>query len=358
MGVILYNNPPQPQLLRNSSFEEPLSALRTVGNWYFTGDVTRQTEVVAFGGFAAKMVGPASLVQESEDLARTGSTTIGVLVRSEASSQEGKLSFKFELLDGVGNVLFEDSRSLKAPTSTGFSIVYVTVNTPTIAGAFLGKVTYSVEANGTYFLDNGKAQAGVFPTQWTPFPGGGEPDIPDIPTTYSIPNDEVQDPILAAGGATINLSSIFNTQQTSGQKNSARKAAEDAGDTPIGGGDTEECVREYKEFLEAYKKIVEKELEFAVNRKEPSFFPTEAEKKILEFKRQELAKCLGEVKKITSVQKGWLRYAKNKIAAVNRSYERRNQARKDRYALKFISGVLTSYYLVREAELVRKLIEE
>lgn len=360
MGVIQYNNPPAPQLIRNSSFELPFGT-GEFDNWYIAGDTIRQQEIVAFGDWAAKLTGtaavPATIVQDSNDLVFSNETiTISILLSGDSSAQAGQVVMTFALFDSAGFLVFNNIRTLTSNSDRGFNVDYVTMSIPT-NNATRGRLVFSVQGEGTYYLDNAKVQRGRLATQWSPFPG--ELSTGDIPSAYQISDAPVDDPLVdvaTGGGISVNLSGIF-APSSGGGNSEARQAAIAAGQIPVGGAEVQECLKEYQDFLKFYKSMLEKVMNAYVNRQDMTYFPSEEDKEILEFKRQALKKCLRDTKKVTSVQRGWMQFANNKVAAMNRAYEARQHSGINKKAFSFIAGFSHIRYLRAEEEVVRKLIE-
>lgn len=346
MGILLYNNTPVTQLLRNSSFEEPISDVPVIGNWFFEGDVTRQTEIVAFGNFALRMTGTSFISQQSEELLVSGPITIGILVRGK--TQLGlALSVFYELLDQDFKTIQTFSRPLLSSADNDFNLLYVKFNVPDslVSGSTFAKVTYTVSGNGVIYLDNGKSQRGRKPTRFTVFPGEDPTIEEEIPTVFSTPSPSVADP-LDQFGFEINFPELQPGGNASSDDNSPGSPKDKA----------ERCAKEFKEFIDAYRKIIRKQADMASSRKEQRFFPTVEELRILNFKRDDLKKCLGEKEDISATQKAWIQYAATKIAALDRLWQIRGHTRIDKYSRQFMDQWQDYRFLQKELAAVKRFL--
>jgi len=349
MGLLLYSQEPSEQFLKNSSFEKVIGTETPIlDNWYTSGEVIRQSEIVAFGNFAAKLTDVCSLIQESRDLIRTGLVTISILSRGSSSNQVGQLNLTYDFLDINKSILLSKSIILRSPVATDFNNVSASFNIPVAAlSAVTARITYSVTGVGTYYLDNSKLENNPTSTRWSPFPGETGPEVPAI---FSQPPPVTADPFFTDNNP-INLgpSSSFPPPDITLEE----------GDIPIGEkGKGDKCIKEYKEFMKALRRIIRQVADQGANKEEMQFFPKKEDVEFLEFKRLELQNCLGEKQKLTAIQRGWISFSNNKIAALQRVYEKRIHSPKDKIAMGFITSWLNDRYSRDEKAIVEEFMRD
>ena len=373
--LLMYNNSPNEQLLRNSSFEEEFtSSITGLKNWvvlapYSSSTVERSTEGKVYGNFGLVFTNTNtfSTAKIMQILNITFFPNGTKLTFSALAKGVGNIRVSFVVADANEGILNHQIKVLKVNNNVDFNRVYGTFKLKEYG---LATYTYilSIYFEGAVgYLDNVKLEVGLNPTKWSSSSDDSDstknianviPDtflakpptpIPDVLAPgVELPPQVPIFPFGEGGGTHLVYDDIKDVKVEDGVIKGGSPRRVNPGTSGTSG--TSSPIKEYDEFLEKEREFIDKDKDQSVNKAPSTWYDDEEHTKFNRKDMREQVKSLD----LTTRKRYMTHWASNKLASGRRAHDLRMHSSLVSNSHEFINKYVEGKYQQKEHKILHR----